>query len=357
MSPIPIPENSIGRVGMVAVLKRVGESDIGKLVVLREPAGFVTSLVGSDKPVFAWLALSLGEPIICNGKQSRSNYVADRCLIPISDMTEAEIEIISRSQAKVDFDSALADMKSIIDGHNMTPEELDSFVDKAAAHFSISRALEEVAVPVALREIGFYPSPESDDSLVWTGIHDGMELHFLAGEKWIANWVIVGTGNSKRQAVWDERTLSSQAPRGKIFSTVLDIWRTAFGKSVVPDCLELGAVYERHQAEMKNLNLGLPNLWLDPNVFRTVLKWLRTRHTQESNELLTLSFSDRLLRLDVEGVAYGCSGGGNWIDDCKVNLSDFVNLSPIVCRSRSIRLVRDADHILVNSYPIEIQAA
>jgi len=356
MNAIPIPENTIGRVGMVAALKRVGDSDIGKLVVLREPAGMVTSLVGSSKPVFAWLAQALGEPVDCHGKQSRSIYVADRCLIPISEMTDADIEIISRSQAQADFDSALQELKVLIDRNDIAPVELEYFVDKAGAQFFIERALEVVAVPVALREIGFYPSPESDDSLLWTGIHEGMELHFLAGEKWVDNWVIVGTGKSRRQAVWDERTLPSQAPRGKIVSTVLSIWHTAFGSAVIPDCLALGAVYERHQEEMRSLNLGLPNLWVDPQIFRTVLKWLRSRHARATKDLLTLSFSDRLLRLDVEGVAYGCSGDGHWVDDCKVYLSDLVNLSQNISRSRSIRLVRDANHILVNGYPIEIQA-
>lgn len=56
MNKIVIPEKTTGRIGMVAVLKRVRECDLGKLVVLREPAGFLTSLIGSAKPVFAWLA-------------------------------------------------------------------------------------------------------------------------------------------------------------------------------------------------------------------------------------------------------------------------------------------------------------
>jgi hypothetical protein len=355
MGAIPIPENTIGRVGMVAALKRVGDSDIGKLVVLREPAGMVTSLVGSSKPVFAWLAQSLGEPVDCHGKQSRSIYVADRCLMPISEMSESDIEIISRSQAQADFDSALQEMKELIGRNDITPEELEHFVDKAGAQFFIERALEVVAVPVALREIGFYPSPESEDSLVWTGIHEGMELHFLAGEKWIANWVIVGTGNSKRQAVWDERTLPSQAPRGKIVSTVLSIWRTAFGKSVTPDCLKLGDAFERHQSEMSSLNLGLPNLWAAPQVFRAILKWLRPQCGFASPDgLVTLSYTDGLLRFDVEGSAFGCPAGGHWVDDCKVRLADLVDLFDSVNRSRSIRLERAADHILVNGLAIEI---
>ncbi len=356
MGAIPIPENTIGRVGMVAALKRVGESDIGKLVVLREPAGMVTSLVGSNKPVFAWLAQALGEPIDCHGKQSRSIYVADRCLIPISKMTDADIEIISRSQAQADFDSALQDLKEIIDRNDITPEELEHFVDKAGAQFFIERALEVVAVPVALREIGFYPSPESEDSLVWTGIHEGMELHFLAGEKWIANWVIVGTGNSKRQAVWDERALPSQAPRGKIVSTVLSIWRTAFGNSVTPDCLKLGEDFERHQSMMSSLNLGLPNLWAAPRVFRAILKWLQPMDGFASPEgLVTLSYADGLLRFDIDGLAFGCPAGGHWVDDCKVRLADLVDLRAEVSRTRNIRLERAADHITVNGRPIEIQ--
>lgn len=319
----------------------------------------VTSLVGSNKPVFAWLAQALGEPIDCHGKQSRSIYVADRCLIPISEMTDSDIEIISRSQAQADFDSALQEMKELIDRSDITPEELGHFVDKAGAQFFIERALEVVAVPVALREIGFYPSPESpesDESLVWTGIHEGMELHFLAGEKWIANWMIVGTGNSKRKAVWDERVLPSQAPRGKIVSTVLDIWRIAFGKSVTPDCLKLGEAFERHQSEMSSLNLGLPNLWAAPQVFRAILKWLRPQYGYTSPEsLVTLSYHNGLLRFDVEGSAFGCPAGGHWVDDCKVRLADLVDLYAEVSRTRNIRLERAADHITVNGRPIEIQ--
>lgn len=353
--PIPIPENTIGRVGMVAALKRVGATDIGKMVVLREPAGMVTSLVGSDKPVFAWLAQALGEPIDCRGKQSRSIYVADRCLMPISDMTDADIEIISRSQAQADIDSALQELKELIDRDGITSEELDHFVDRAGAQFFIERALEVVAVPVALREIGFYSSPESEESLVWTGIHEGMELHFLAGEKWADNWVIVGTGNSRRQAVWDERCLPVQSPRGKIVSTVLSIWRTAFNISVTPDCLRLGEDFDRHQSEMSSLNIGLPNLWVAPRVFREILKWLRPQYGFASPEsLVTLSYDDGLLRFDVEGSAFGCPAGGHWVDECKVRLADLSSLYDNICRCRSIRLERTADNIEVNGCPIEI---
>jgi len=356
MSSVPIPENTIGRIGMVAALKRVGDSDIGKLVVLREPAGMVTTLVGSSKPVFAWLAQALGEPIDCHGKQSRSIYVADRCLIPLSEMSDADIEIISRSQAQADFDSALHELKAIIDRNDITHEELAHFVDKAGAQFFIERALEVVSVAVALREIGFYPSPESDESLVWTGIHEGMELHFVAGERWADNWVIVGTGNSRRQALWDERSLPAQAPRGKIVSAVLSIWRAAFGNSGTPDCLSLGEAFERHQSEVSSLNLGLPNLWAAPRVFRAILKWLQPQFGYTTPDgLVTLSYSDGLLRIDAGGTAFGCPAGGHWVDECKVRLVDLLGLYESVCRSRNIQLERVADHMLVNGIQVPIQ--
>ena len=355
MTTIQIPENAIGRVGMVAALKRVNESDIGKLVAVREAAGFVTSLVGSTNPVFAWLVISLGKPIDINGTPSRSIYVADNCLVPLGEMTHAQVEKISRAHAQSDFDEALAEIKEFMDAHGIKPEDFDSLLDKAAAHSSINNALEVVSIPTALREIGFMPSPESDEALLWTGIHDGMELKFVAGNQWIDRWVIVGTGNSKRQAVWNEKTLPNEAPRGKVVKTVLEIWRSAYSQAPVPDCLYLGVIYEQHLAEMQSLNLGLPNLYVDPIVFRTILKWLRTRHTQDKDELITLSYTEKLLRLDVEGVAYGCACHGYWVDDCKVLLSDLVKISKRVSRSRHIQISRIADHILVDGCSIIIQ--
>jgi hypothetical protein len=356
MTAIQIPENAIGRVGMVAALKRVNEKDIGKLVAVREAAGIVTSLVGSNKPVFAWLVISLGEPIDINGTPSRSIYVADNSLMPMGEMTLAQVETISRADAQSDFDAALAEVKEFMDDHHIKPEDFDSLLNEAAAYSSINNALEVVAIPTALREIGFMPSAESDEALLWTVIHEGMELKFVAGNQWIDRWVIVGTGNSKRQAVWDERTLPNEAPRGKIVKTVLDIWRTAFSQAPIPDCMYLGKIYEQHQADLQSLNLGLPNLHVDPIVFRTILKWLRTRHTQDKSEQITFSYSDKLLRLDVEGVAYGCPCHGYWVDDCKVLLADLTNVSVNVAHSHHIQIARTADHILVNGSPIGIKA-
>lgn len=354
MTVIPIPDKAIGRVGMVAALKRVGEADIGKLVFLRQPAGLVTSLVGSDKPIFAWLALALGEPIVCHGKASRDIYVADRCLIPLSEMSEAEIETVSRAMADADFNAALGDLRKILKAHDYSAEELEGFVDKAGTQFAIHRALEVVAVPVALKEIGFWPTSNAGETFLWVGLHNGVELHVDAGMAWLDRWVLLGTANSRRQATCIERILPAEAPRGLIVKTVLAIWRTAFGKEVVPDALQLGEIYDRHIAAMRQMNPGLPTLSLDPPVFRTTIKWLRSRHDDlfDGDRNLSLSFSDGLLRLRIGDTTYGCPAYGHWADEYQVRFADFLKLPPEVTRSSRIQLERTAEYVLVNGYPI-----
>lgn len=356
MNTVPVPDNAIGRVGMVAALKRVNEADIGKLVVLREPAGMVTSLVGSDKPVFAWFAQALGEPIDCNDRPSRSIFIADACLIPISSMADADIENVYQAQVESDIDAALQDLKKIDFEDGITSEEFDELLKKAFDQASIERALEIVPIPVALREIGFNSSSETDDSLMWTGLQAGSELHFVAGCHFLDRWQIVATGNTPRTAFCDERILPATAQRGKIVSTVLSLWHNMYGRTVTPDCLLLGKIFDQHQSEMLNLNIGLPNLWAAPSVFRTIIKWLRPKYGYASPEcLVCLSYNDGLLRIDADGTVFGCPAGGHWVDDCKVRLTDLLDMYESICRSRSIRLEQTSDFVLVNGLPIAIK--
>ena len=351
MSKIGIPENATGHVGMVAALKRVHECDLGKLVVLREPAGFMTILVGSEKPVFGWLALSLGEPIVCNGKPSRSIYVADRCLIPMSDMPDSEVKTIAHSQAEKDFDAALDDLAQIVETQQLTPEDLDRAINKSVPQFEIQRALEIVAVPVALQEIGFTPSSETGEVFQWAGIHNGMELRFHAGQEWFDRWVLLATGTSTRKWVCDERRLPNEAPRGKIVQTVLDIWRSAFGKSSIPDSLELGDVYTQHMADMRRTNPGAPALSVDAQVFRATLKWLAERHltTPDSAHELSLAFENGLLWLRIDEATYTCPAHGQWIGDYIVPVVELANLPP-KARRGAIRIEQGLDYIVVNGH-------
>lgn len=353
MTTVPIPENAIGHIGMVATLKRVKETELGKLVVLREPAGFVTALVASAKPVFAWLAESLGEPVDCRGHPSRSLYVADRCLVPMGDLTPSQTTDLIQGNARQDFEAALEDVAKIIDLSQLPPDDLDALLYKAASQCLIQKALEIVSVPVALREIGFAPTSETGEVLEWATIHEGVELCFIAGQKWFTYWGLLATGVSSRKWTCDESHIPNEAPRGEIFLNVLDTWRRAYSTEIVPSLLELGAIYEQHLEEMRTLGTGLPNLWVSARVFRQILKWLRESHSQsDSTALLTLSYSKGMLRMDVGGTGYGCPAGGHWADECNVRLVDLMKIVPHVSRRREILLERSANFITVNGYRI-----
>lgn len=357
MSTIPIPDGAVGRVGMVAALKKVNESDTGKLVLLIQPAGMLTALVGSPKPVFSWIAQAIGEPVECQGKPTRSIYVADQCLVPVTEMSEKDAELIAQKQARSDFDAALQELKALMEAEDVTASDLDQFLEEAAERAFFERSLELVSVQDALREIGFYTNPEAPDCLSWVAANEGIELKFQAGERWIANWVIWGTAVTPRQAIWDERVLPSEAPRGKIASTVLGIWRSAFPRAAVPGCLLVGEIYERHQLELRKMNIRLPSLSVAPKVFRQILKWLEPEFGYSSpNDLVTLSYHDGLLKINNGGNAFGCPACGEWVDECQVHLADLINLRRQIIGSRYIRLEQSSDHIVVNGCMIEIHS-
>ena len=353
MTNIPIPEKTTGRVGMVAALKRVRECDLGKLVVLREPAGFVTSLVGSTRPVFAWLAHALGEPIDCAGKASHAIYVADACLSPVAEMSEAELQEIISGHNQETFDQALIEAQQILGANEITETELDVLLHKVCEQVFLQKALEIVSTPIALQEIGFKSVVIGGSELQWTGIHEGVELRLSAIPDFFDRWLITGISHSTRRSQYEEHFLANEVQRGKVFLTVLEIWRTAFGRSMLPDQLQLGDIYERHLANMRRMNPGPPVLYVDAQIFRATLKWLAARHltTPYSVQGLSLSFSDGLLWFRIDDATYTCPAWGQWIGDFAISVVDLANLPPTGRRGQ-IRIEQRLDHIIVNGYPM-----
>jgi hypothetical protein len=246
MGKIHIPENAVGYIGLVAALKRVREENCGKLVVVREPAGFVTDLVGAKKPTFAWLAQTMGEPINCHGKPSRTIYVADSCLMPLTEFYPDEVERLVKAQAETDFKAALEDLKRIMTENDLTADDIEDAMLKAADQAAIQQALEVVPVAQALKDAGFRQAIPDGDELKWSGIHKGVELLVGACPDGFGRWHVIGTANSRDLALCKEAYLENNVPRGFAVQVIFDIWQSAFGKAVVPDCLQLGRIYQQH---------------------------------------------------------------------------------------------------------------
>ena len=82
-----IPENAIGRVGMIAALHHVRGEDDGRLVAVQHPIGMVTELIGARMPVFAWQVLVLGEPVDVNANHCRETPRVTIVVAPIEPRT------------------------------------------------------------------------------------------------------------------------------------------------------------------------------------------------------------------------------------------------------------------------------
>lgn len=357
-TPIPIPENLVGKVGMVAMLQRLSPEDDGKWVAVRRPVGTVTSLVGSKFPVFAWEVLVLGEPVQINRKPCREIYVADRCLKPVCEISAAKVESFVKARAQQDFDDALNELKQYLKDTTLTPAEFEGFVDKAGNQFGIERALENVPTAVVLDEIGFKLRENSGwpKNLCWFGVNDGWQIKITAQQDWFGRWNLYGEGRSERTILCHEAIVPDEDLRGKTMARVLSIWRNAYGREApVPDCLSLGVVFEEHQEAMRRLDPGMPHLNLDGFMFRACVKWLRQNHSaRQDNDYLLMSFFEGLLRLRTKDNVLGCPAHGIWTDDCQVSLNDLLRIDPWSLRGRAICVERALESVSFNGYVVEV---
>lgn len=366
MADIPVPPGAIGRTGMVAMLRRVQGIDDGKIVAVRMPVGFVTTLVGATKPVFAWQVLMLGEPVSINGKPTRDVIVADRCLRPVSQITPAEVEEIVKTQGKVEFDAALKDLAKIMGARPSDEANLEAMVDKAAQQFGHERALEVVPIATALFEVGFKRvDPINGKSLMWAGVHAGTEIEVFAGANWFNRWALAAKCVSARTAMWDELTLPAELPRGEVVALLVEYWREAFGRDApTPDAFEIGLIYLQAKEELRQIAPGLPSVRLDGEILRATRKWMLERHGGAANLVgpqpdtaMALSCERGLLTIKTQGATYGCPIRTGWIDECTLSLRSFLAVPPWGFKGWNVTLSATLDGIWIGHWHIATMPA
>lgn len=106
LSGVPVPVGAVGRVGLVALLRRVRPEAQGRLVLVQRPIGPDTSLSNTATPVFAWQVLVLGEPVDIGGKPCRQIHVADSSLMPVSQLDTEQAKAVSDKRARQNRRSA-----------------------------------------------------------------------------------------------------------------------------------------------------------------------------------------------------------------------------------------------------------
>jgi hypothetical protein len=352
---MPVPAGAVGRPGLVAMLRRLRPDADGRMVAVIEPAGRLSVTVGAPRPVFCWRVRLLGAMPVVKGKPAREVHVPDRCLIPLAEMSPAEVASLIRDQRTADYAKAMHALRDAL-GAGATPlDEFERFVDRAGSLIGVERALEVVPAVRALEEIGFV-RPTLDSTLrVWSAVHGGQELRFDAHPDPFGGWKLLATGHFSEKAICDERFLPPEWPRGEAFGLVLGMVRDAFGdRALTPDALNPAVTCEAHKRVRAACGSGLPTLRPDPVVFRAMRRWLvdcmPTSLPGGDDPWLHLRQDGNLLRMEAAGVAFGCPVHGLWADARRVRLCDFAAMPDGVPRGRRLVLVQDGDFVRVNDW-------
>ena len=354
MNEIEIPRGAVGRPGMVAMLKRLPEAMCGRLVVVREPAGFLSTMIGSPKPRFAWLVRPLGEPCELDGRLAQDVYVADACLVPVSQIDPADLAALVQEIGEAHIRQSILDLREQIGAASMPFEEFEAFMAKAYPQIQIERALESVSAPQALREIGFVPETIDGETLIWAGVHAGTELRFIATPNMFFGWKLIATCHKAREAMWHEIILPPEAPRGVFAGEVCRAWTDAFPGAKVPDVLRLGKDYLAHKSSLRQTQIQLPTLRLDPRAFRAIREWLIGDRENWGDWLddawVQLKHDGRMLRISHQGMEYGCPAWGVWSEPCEIRLAELAAMPSSLRRWRSFALVQFVDAVELNGW-------
>lgn len=352
MSTDPVPSKAVGRVGLVAQVRGGPPALEGRLVVVREPAGRLCAVLGLRRPTFCWTVRLMGAPVTLEGREVRDVYLPDRCLVPLSDLSEAGLGALLQDQFQADREALLGRLRRRLGAEGQTLDAVERIAIQLKARLDIDRALERMAVPQALAQIGFRPQGEGSEVLVRTLAWKGFELTLSAGRHWRLGWTVVGHGRRTGEGTWIERDLPEEAALGDVAEAVLAVWWQAGGfpqGSPVPEGLELGLTARRHRQWLQRACGGMPALQVDRTVFRAVCKWLRDAGSQDllddGHPRIRLSQEGALLRLEVHGTAYGCPAQGLWVEPCELRLRDLVAIPETALRGRRLVLVQAVDAV------------
>lgn len=312
-----------GRQGMVARVDGWPALPDGRLVVLQDDAGLLTGLVGSTVPEASWRCRLLGAPLVEDGQQRSLLYVPERCLTPVGEMNDDQVQELARQQAEAKADALVAELGRALAGPVDVSEEQ---LARAGEQALIEHSLEHVATATALREAGFRTVNPGGELLRRDIAWSKVRLRLEAAPTPFGTWQLTSAGVAPGEIHCDEAMLPGEAPRGEVLAEVLRLWRSACPQGPVPAKLEPGGVFIRHRQAVRAAAQP-PAIEADPQVFRAILRWLREQFGYRAEELsAALSHGDGLLRIEVNGVAFGCPARGLWPEGCAMGLADLLSL-------------------------------
>jgi hypothetical protein len=355
-----IPDDAIGRVGMLVTLQRIRDLPDGRLAVVRHPVGWVKEVLNADRPIFAWQVFLTGEPVVIHGQETQEIIVADNSLKPVSQLAQQDMAAMVAQHDQMVIETAVAQVRS-----RVAPDDIESPEFARAMHLAFSAAQlnvakEVVGVVTVLREAGFWQA-HGDDSEVfeWNTSFEGSEIRMTAAPGMFGDWEISAHAIKARSWHMPERKVLNDWPRGQILQNILELWEDVFGNRRIPRQFELGWVYRQHIRDMRLIEPALPHVVMDGDSFRRALRWLREAYRLDDVLVgppvdlpLAIEIKDGALRLNTEDHSIGVTLQRGWVDAMRLSLRCLLTLPPHELRGPWIRMNWTGDYALINGYEI-----
>lgn len=350
---IQIPDGAKGREGMLVALRKVKDLDDGRLAIVKHAVGWVGSLLGTTRSVFAWQVLLTGEPVRIHGQLNQEIIVADACLCPVSQFAQEDALALVQQHEQDEVAAAAAQVRSMLGPKDLGSPELDKAMHQAFGQALLRHALEVVGVEMALIELGFWPSnPPHGQTYQWKSVFNGQEIQMDAAPGMFGDWRIWVHSSSARKIFGAERLVLNDWPRGRAVQMVLELWESVFGNSKIPQQFEQGWLFRQHQQDMRSLEPATPYVLVKGEDLRRALRWLREAFAESDllegpapDVVLSLEIKDGDLRMRTEQFDIGVRVLRGWIDACDVSLRTLLKVPPALVRGAWVVLRRSGDEI------------
>ena len=360
MSELSVPDNAIGRVGMLVVLQRINGMADGRLAIVRHPVGWVKEALHADAPTFAWQVFLTGDSVSIHGIPTQEVIVADKCLRPVSQLAQHDLTAMVEQHRQDVLEAAVAQVGSMVGPDAMGSPEFARAMHLAFSQAQLNFANEVVGVAQVLREVGFWKqNGEDGDALEWRSTLEGTEIHVTAGPGMFGDWQICAYAIKDRSCHNPETLALNDWPRGRVIQILLDLWESVFGSRRIPRPLELGWMYRQHMRDLKAIEPVLPHVVMDGDDFRRALRWLREAYRVDDSFMgpptdvpVKFEIIDSMLRLRTDEHSIGVALQRGWVDAMQLSLRTLLSVASSALRGRLIRMDWSGAGALINGYLI-----
>ena len=342
MSALRIPSDVRCREGTVAVLVGGRTENLGQMVVVTRPYGYVAQPSVGPGSLFCWRVETMAQQILCDAGLRWNGFTSDQTLCPIGHLPAGAIRALMRRHAKADFKEALGELAVIMRTAEAKgwpePEAVSLPPPASPVRFSqrgdamnvdeLNWMLDTVPTRQVFAEVGFTPDGPHSECLSWVAQCQGVALKFGVGPGMFGDWQGTASSVGKRSAVWGEFFFATEMVRGDVLVRLASAWQEAFGKAPLPLELSGAAKFAEHLRIGKKLDPGHPRLLVDGGFLRFALTRLRAQLDLYASTPVTFETLPGQLSITVKDETLHCPARGVWFGRATVELEALVAGAP-----------------------------